>query len=112
GLDPDDLAMVERGAGGDARAAAEQPDLPEVRAASEVLQHHLAAREALRHLHEPDADQVEGVGLLALADDDLPGFVANELDAVTQVVDEVVGDAGEHRHAAEVRGERALPVAA
>ena len=83
GLDAHRLHVVQRGAGAGAYAlAAEQADLAEVVGPGEVAQHHVAARERLADLHEADADEVEAVGLLALAADDLARLEAYELDPV------------------------------
>src|SRR5256886_538146 len=71
----------------------------------------LAAWTGLAHLHEADPDQIEAVGGIALPEDDLTGLERDQRDAVAQVVDEVLADVGEHRHAAQVRGQGPLAVA-
>ncbi len=108
--DLDDLHVIERAAGRRANAGAQQPDLPEVTPPGEVAQHHLAAGERLRDLDEADADQEEAVGRLALPANHLPRLVADQLHAVAEVVEEVVGETREHGHAAEMRDEGAFPV--
>src|SRR2546422_9410399 len=82
----------------------------EVTPPGEVAQHHLAAGERLRDLDEADADQEEAVGRLALPANHLPRLVADQLHAVAEGVEEVVGETREHGHAAEMRDEGAFPV--
>src|ERR1700687_5356595 len=104
--------MVQSGAGGRTRAAAEQRDLAKVPATRQVRQHQFAAGTLLRNLHKADADKVEAVGRISLAANYLPRIEAQQLHAITQMVDEVLGERFEYRHAAQVRVERAGAVVA
>ena len=110
--DPDDLDVVERRAGGGAHAARpagrsrrSSRGGPGTRSTSSP------PGKALRDLHEAEPDQVEAVGRVALPEDHLARLVAQQLDAVAQPPHEVVAEAGQHRHAPQVRLERALAVA-
>src|SRR2546430_3029047 len=110
GRDPHDLDVVNRRAGGAPRRVLDEAHLAEVAAASLVCTYEVSARTVLRDLHEPEPHDEETVGRLALTADDLAGFVAGELDALAEVLDELLAEAGEERHAAEVRVERAAAV--
>src|SRR5262249_54521052 len=112
GLDPDQLDVIQRGARGDSRAAAQQADLPEVGAAPEVGDDHLPAGKRLADLHEADSDQIEAVGGLPLAADHLAGIHAHQLDVIAQTVQELVGEAGEDGNPAQVGFQSPLPILA
>ena len=64
------MQVAERG------TAAEERDFAEVPAARQVGQHQFAAGTLLRDFHEADADQIEAVGGISLAANDLPGIEA------------------------------------
>ena len=112
GADAHDFDVIERGAGRGARASGEKCDLAEVAATREVGEDEFAAGTLFGNFHEPDANEVEAVGGVTLAADDLPGRVANEFDAIAQVIDEVFGERREDRDAAEMRVEGAGPIVA
>src|SRR5688572_369504 len=102
--------MVERAARSRAHAAAEQADLAEVAASRDVREHEIAAGMHFAHLHEAEPHQVERIGRIALAHDDLAWRVANQLDARTEIVDEVGRQPGKHRNTLQMILERATPV--
>ena len=58
--------MVERDACGGAHAPFKQTDFAHVAAARNVREHEVAARMLFADFYEPEADQVEGIGGLAL----------------------------------------------
>ena len=98
----DKFDVIERGAGGGTDTAAEQTDFTEIVAARDVSENQFAAGIVFGNLHEADANEVEAVGGIALARDDLAGGIADEFDAVLEVVDEVGRELGKHRNASEV----------
>jgi len=106
----DKFDVIERGAGGSACTAAKQADLAEVVAAGDVGEDEFAAGIVFDDFHKADADEVETVGGFALARDDLPGRVADEFNAVFEMVDKVGGESREHGDAAEVGFEGATTV--
>src|SRR5437867_8542018 len=111
GADPHQLDVVERRAGGHAHAVVQQPDLAEIVAPGEILEDDLTTRERLGDFDEADPHQVEIVRRLVLAEDDLAGLEGHQRDALAEVIDEVLAHAREHRHAAQMRGQRAIAVA-
>jgi len=98
----DEFDVIERGTSGGADAAAEQADFAEVIAAGNVGEDELAAGIVFGDFHETDADEIEAVGGVALAGDDLAGSVTNEFNTVFEVIDEVEGEFREHGDAAEM----------
>src|SRR5262249_57390845 len=92
------------------QAAAETANIADVRSASEVRQHDIAARVPFAHLHETEPHEIERVGRISLTDDDLARRVAQQLDAIAQVGDELLRHRGEDGNAPDVRLERALAV--
>ncbi len=112
GADAHDFHVIERGAGRGARASGEKRDLAEVAATGEVGEDEFASGALLGNFHEPDANEVEAVGGIALAADDLPGRVADEFDTIAQVVDEVFCERREDGNAAQMRVERAGAIVA
>ena len=124
----DEVDVVERRAGrgppGGADAVGldlgevgEQADLAEEPARPEVVQDVLGAHVALGDLHEPGPDQVEGVGRVALREDQLAVVLPLEGDALAEEVAEpgvlggVLGHGREDRHAPEVVVDRPSTVA-
>ena len=112
GADAHDFDVIESGAGRGARASGEKRDLAEVAATGEVGEDEFASGALLGNFHEPDANEVEAVGGIALAADDLSGRVADEFDTIAQMVDEVFCEGGEDGNAAQMRVERAGAIVA
>src|SRR6185437_10254806 len=104
--------MIESGAGGRARAAGEQGDLAEVAAPRQIGQHQFASKLLFGDFHEPDADQIEAVGGIALAADYLSRAEAQQFHPVAQVIDKILGQGSENGYAAQVRIEGADAIVA
>ena len=85
----------------------QQPHLAEVGTARKIGEHQFAAGEDLRDLHEPHADQVEGIGDLALAADDLAGDGIHQFHALAQVLQKIGAQVAEDGYRTQVAVERA-----
>ena len=91
--------MVEGRAGGGANAGGGQvaqlgevgkhPDLADVSARPDVVEHPFASGASLRDLHEPGADEIETVGRrVTLAEDHLARLEPQERDSRAELLDD------------------------
>jgi hypothetical protein len=79
--DSNDFDVIESGAGGGSNVAAEQADFTEIVAARKIGEYEFAAGIALGDFHEPDSNEIEIVGGIALESDDLSRSETLKFDA-------------------------------
>jgi hypothetical protein len=96
------IHRVQRHAGRAAGLREQEADFAEELAALEIGAHEFAARHLLRHPHQSAANQVKGVCVRALFAHHLAFIARNQLGLVAEIIQEILGQAGEERDAAEV----------
>ena len=105
------LNMIQRRAGGCALDAAKQSDLAEDVAAGKVRQDQtLAVTVRFLDLDVAHANQIEGIGRVALPEDHLAGVEGDQLDALAQIIDEFIRHIAENRVRSQVVAQRPLAV--
>ena len=108
--DTDDFDVVESGAGGGANAAAEETDFAEIVASGEIGENEFATGIIFGDFDEADADEIETVGRVTLARDELAGSETLEFDAFFEVLNKVGRKVREHGDAAKMIFKRAAAV--
>ena len=76
-------------------SSAEQANFAEIIAARQIGQHQFAAGVSLRNFHEAEPHEIKTVGGISLFADHLAGREAQQLDAIAQMVDEILFQAAE-----------------
>lgn len=105
-----DLHGVQRRAGGGARRTVDQADLAEVIATAQIGADHFAAGQRVGNFHHALADEIKGVGDVALFADDLILAKGDQFDFLLEVIKEQSVERGEETDAAEMVVQRALAI--
>src|SRR5258708_3736681 len=87
--DSNEFDVIESGASGGSKAAAEESDFTEIITAGQIRENHLAAGIIFRNLYETDAHEIEAVGRIALEGNRLARRKALQFDALFEMLNKI-----------------------